>query len=109
LGSGWSAANAWYQIPADGDWQFSWLMGTSATANANREFASELVVNSGAVFGNRQWCTAASQAQYCAGSYLYVNARAGDRLKVVFYNGDASGLPLAASSGSNYFTGWQIR
>ena len=106
-GSGWSAANAWYQIPTDGDYQFTWCMGALAAA-ANLNFGAELVVNSGRVLGSYVTSAAIGDAMICVGTYMYVNARAGDRVKAQYFNAGAA-LPLLVTSGYNYFQGWQIR
>ena len=106
-GSGWSAANAWYQIPTDGDYQFTWCMGALAAA-ANLNFGAELVVNSGRVLGSYVTSAAIGDAMICVGTYMYVNARAGDRVKAQYFNAGAA-LPLLVTSGYNYLQGWQIR
>jgi hypothetical protein len=108
VAGGWSQANAWYVIPAAGDWQFQWSAGLTP-ANSGKEVFTALVINSGLVNGSVGWSNAASQTQGSVGSYLYVNALAGDKIKVQVWNGDSGSLALAVGSGNNYFQGYQLR
>ena len=107
VGSGWSSANGWYQIPAAGDYWFAWTIGATYT-NANRVVEADLVVNSGVVRGSVSYSVAGS-ASVAVGTYLYVNARAGDRVKANFYNGDTGAIAMLVTSGDNHFTGYQVR
>ena len=105
---GWSAANAWYQIPAPGDWWFSWCGGVTI-ANSGKEVAAALVINSGVVLGGITYSSAGSQTPSSAGSYLYCNALAGDRIKVQVFNGDSGSAAMFVGSGANFFVGYQVR
>lgn len=106
-GNGWSQANAWYTIPTAGDWWFSCAGGLSFT-NTAKGFYTTFLINSGELVVNGQVTTAATQ-YYGGGSYLYCNARVGDKIKVQFYNGDSVAGALAVVSGQNHFTGYQVR
>ena len=108
VGGGWSAANAWYQLPADGDWWFAWSV-FATSANAGKQFLSGIVINSGVLAGDGVYSSAASQTVGGGNSYLYVNGKAGDRIKVQLLNGDSTTVALAVGSGNNYFTGYQVR
>lgn len=107
VGNGWNAAQGIYTIPAPGDWWFAWTAG-ALIVNAGRRVFSDLVVNSGVVRGGTSSSVAAS-AGVGNGTYLYVNALAGDRVKVNFFNDDTGAVALLVSSGDNHFSGYQVR
>lgn len=108
VGAGWNSAQGVYTLPANGDWWFSWNMGTTS-ASGPRLFFSSILINSGENNGTINYSSAASQTMGLPGTFLYVNGRAGDRVKVQIYNGDATPLALVAASGANWFSGYQVR
>lgn len=109
VGAGWSSSQGVYTLPTNGDWQFQWSASVASCSATGRQFYSSLLVNSGEVLGDIKWSSAASQSFVSVGHYLYVNGRAGDRIKVQFFNGDASPQSMPTTSGTNGFQGWQLR
>ena len=109
VGAGWNSSQGVYTLPANGDWQFQWSASVASCSATGRQFYSSLLVNSGEVLGSISWSSAASQSFASVGSYLYANGRTGDRVKVQFWNGDASPQSMPTTSGTNFFQGYQLR
>ena len=109
VGAGWNSSQGVYTLPANGDWLFQWSASVASCSAAGRQFYSSLLVNSGEVLGSIAWSSAASQSFASVGHHLYVNGRAGDRVKVQFWNGDGSPQIMPTTSGTNSFQGYQLR
>ena len=121
--SAYNQAQGIYTIPADGDWVFGWEMPGNVTTGSGGFLQSQLMVNSGAptAYGasSKIWAGGSQGftgiAHSLPGTFLYMNAKVGDRAKVGIWWDEAGSHTAGQSaavlltSGSNYFYGYQLR
>lgn len=110
VAGGYDSSTGIYTIPSGGDWAFNFTVGLNMVSTGHPMYGA-LVINSGnAINGSLAQTSGATQLLISAGTFLHVNALAGDKVRFQVFNGDNSGtVTMSVASGANYFQGYQLR
>lgn len=107
-----------YTCPVDGDYFFTWAFGAQVTTGSGGWLQSGLVINSSSNVkqaNSVMWVGNRGAEVTLPGSHLYMNARSGDRVKMVLIwdenvlHSSAAAASISPTSGINFFAGYQIK